>query len=132
MFQHLTQPLISALLLKTHLLVVTLNTTLQALPATLLGKESGVSSSTIQGFLCSLSRSLFLLPVFPSLKPCALQTIYHLFKLVLSKPTKEKTESNGGQRITNEMERDESEQCNAEGEEIGVDKEEHLQQDSVT
>ena len=60
MFQHLTQPLISALLLKTHLLVVTLNTTLQAQPATLLGKESGVSSSTIQGFLCSLSRSLSL------------------------------------------------------------------------
>ena len=86
MFQHLTQPLISALLLKTHLLVVTLHTTLQALPATLLGKESGVSS-TIQGFLCSLSRSLFLLPVFPSLKPCALQTIFHLFTLVLSKPS---------------------------------------------
>ena len=88
MFQHFRQPLISALLLITHFLVVTFNTTLQALPATLLGKESGVSSSTIQGFLCSLSRSLSLslLATGLSLKPCALQTILHLFKLVLSKP----------------------------------------------
>ena len=63
MFQHLTQPLISALLLETQSLVVTLNTTQQALPATLLGKESGVSSSTIQGFLLltlAHSRSLSL------------------------------------------------------------------------
>ena len=83
MFQHFRQPLISALLLKTHFLVVTFNTTLQALPATLLGKESGVSSSTIQGFLCSLSRSLSLslLATDLSLKPCALQTILHLSSL---------------------------------------------------
>ena len=88
MFQHLTQPLISALLLKTHLLVVTLNTTLQALPATLLGKESGVSS-TIQGFLCSLSRSLSLSLLATGLsltQALCTADYFSSFKFVLSKP----------------------------------------------